>query len=100
MKNRIVSLGQYEDALFCYDEFLKSSNRDAEQQTLNAKRAIVMAINEELTARQREILLLYYFEGKSMVEIAKMLGINKSSVSRLISRAKLRIEKVLKYNFR
>ena len=100
MSKKCVSLGQYEDSIFSFDKFSEiEASIDAEQR-LSAEKAVVMAIDEELTDRQKEVLLLYYFEGKNIIEIAKMLGVNKSSVSRLLSRAKMRIEKVLKYNFR
>ncbi|MBR4283065.1 MAG: sigma-70 family RNA polymerase sigma factor [Clostridia bacterium] len=100
MSRKIVSLGQYEDNLFSLDRFYENDLKMNNEQRLNAENAVIMAIDEELTNKQREVLLLYYFEGKSTIEIAKMLGVNKSSVSRLLSRAKKRIEKVLKYNFR
>ena len=57
-------------------------------------------INEELTPRQRELIELYYRDEMSMTEIADMLGISKSTVSRTISRGKGRIRKCLKYNGR
>ena len=100
MSRKIVSLGQYEDNVFSLERFYENNIKMNNEEKSGAKNAVIMAIDEELTHKQREVLLLYYFEGKSTIEIAKMLGINKSSVSRLLSRAKMRIEKVLKYNFR
>lgn len=100
MSRKIVSLGQYEDNLFSLDRFYENNLKMNNEQKSSAENAVIMAIDEELTDKQRNVLLLYYFEGKSIIEIAKMLGVNKSSVSRLLSRAKMRIEKVLKYNFR
>ena len=100
MSRKIVSLGQYEENRFSVDRFYENNTKMNNEQRLSAENAVIMAIDEELTDKQREVLLLYYFEGKSTIEIAKMLGVNKSSVSRLLSRAKMRIEKVLKYNFR
>ena len=44
-------------------------------------------INEELTPRQRELIELYYRDEMSMTEIADMLGISKSTVSRSPSSA-------------
>ncbi len=100
MSRKLVSLGQYEDNIFSFDRFYQNNLKMNDDQHLTADKAVIMAIDEELTNKQREVLLLYYFEGKSTIEIAKMLGVNKSSVSRLLSRAKMRIQKVLKYNFR
>lgn len=51
----------------------------------------------ELTERQRQCLSMYYYGGLTMPEIASELGINKSSVSRAIGRAKTRIERSMKY---
>lgn len=58
-------------------------------------KALGGAIREGLTGRQREILLLYYYRGMTMKEIASMLGLNKSTVSRHISRAMNKIRKTL-----
>ncbi len=100
MSKKCVSLGQYEDSLFSFDKFNEIEINIDDEQKPSAEKAVIMAIDEELTERQRQVLLLYYFDGKNIIEIAKMLGINKSSVSRLLSRARMRIEKVLKYNFK
>ena len=55
------------------------------------------AMESELTSRQRQIMQLYFLEGEKMHEIAEELGLNKSTVSRTISRGKLRLQKCLKY---
>lgn len=62
-----------------------------------ASSLIGKVIAAELTERQRQCLSLYYFNGLTMPEIASELGINKSSVSRAIARAKMRIERSMKY---
>ena len=53
--------------------------------------------DRELTPRQREAILLCVFEGLTETEAAKRLGLNKSTVSRHIARAKKRIERSLRY---
>lgn len=57
-------------------------------------------MSEELTERQRELIELYYLEGRSMSEIAKMLGVCPSTVSRTVKRGRERIRKFFKYNGR
>lgn len=57
------------------------------------KEAIHKAVKEDLTERQRELIIMYYLEGKTMPEIADELKINKSTVSRTINRAVNRIKK-------
>jgi hypothetical protein len=48
------------------------------------KLAMWRLINEELTDRQSEVIRLYS-EGKTQMEIAKLLGVNQSSVTKSLS---------------
>lgn len=57
------------------------------------------AVAEELTPRQREMLHLYYYEQLNMVQIAARLGVNKSTVSRTLCRARHRLHHILQYSF-
>jgi RNA polymerase sigma factor (sigma-70 family) len=59
--------------------------------------ALKKAIKRELTERQQYILIEYYFKERSMTDIARELGITKSTVSRHISRSKERLKQSLKY---
>ena len=54
-------------------------------------------IREELTPLQREVLLAYYFQEKSITEIALDRGVNKSSVCRTLHRAEGKLRRYLKY---
>ena len=63
------------------------------------KKNIKTAITELLTSKQRTYLLAYYFEGLSMEEIAAREGVNKSTVSRTVKRARARLDRVLRYSF-
>lgn len=67
------------------------------QKIRSAVSLVGKVIASELTERQRQCLSLYYYGGLTMPEIASELGINKSSVSRAIGRAKARIERSMKY---
>ena len=62
------------------------------------QRNLACAIRNELTGRQREILLLYYSEGLKMYAIGERLGVNRSTVSRTLSRATKRLERALRYS--
>ena len=55
------------------------------------------AMESELTPRQMMVLKLYFIDGEKQCEIAQLLGVNKSTVSRTISRGKSRLHKCLKY---
>lgn len=54
-------------------------------------------IERELTSKQREIILAYYFQDKSIPDIAAERGIHKSSVCRCLQRAEKRVRHCLKY---
>ena len=54
-------------------------------------------IREELTELQREALLGYYFQEKTMTQIAQERGVNKSTICRTLHRAEARVRKCLKY---
>lgn len=72
---------------------------DNRQHLKLAQKALHEVIAQELTERQRELLLLYYFEQRTMVEIGETLGINKSTVSRTMARAKKRIYAHMRFYF-
>ncbi len=52
----------------------------------------------ELPAHYREILLLRYDNGYSVVELAQILGMTQSGVRKLIGRAKKKLECLLEEN--
>ena len=54
-------------------------------------------IRDELTDAQREVLLAYYFQEKSITEIALDRGVNKSTVCRTLHRAEGKLRRYLKY---
>lgn len=60
-------------------------------------RALRDAIENELTPRQREVLLMQFFERLSGREIARRLGITPSTVTRTQQRAKERLRKSLRF---
>ena len=68
-----------------------------DEQLARLRRNLRKARVQELTPRQQEVLALYYDEGMKMVEIARKLGIDPSTVSRTLSRAKARLYRCLRY---
>jgi DNA-directed RNA polymerase specialized sigma24 family protein len=44
-----------------------------------------------LTPRQREVAAMYYFEERTVEEVATALGVTKGAVSRCLSRARRRM---------
>ncbi len=56
-------------------------------------------ISGELTLNQRKCILLYYGERMKMKDIATEMGVGISTISRHIKKAKLRLEKTMRYYF-
>ena len=57
-----------------------------------------LAVQQELTPRQREILQMRFTGGMSITGIAKELGLNKSTVSRSLTRSVVRLYRSLRYS--
>ena len=54
-------------------------------------------IREQLTRIERETLTAYYFQEMNVEQIAKMRGVNKSTVSRTLHRAERKLQQYLRY---
>ena len=54
-------------------------------------------IKEELTPLQREALIAYYFQERTITDIARERGVNKSTVCRTLHRAEGKLRRYLKY---
>ena len=54
-------------------------------------------IEMELTQKQREVILAYYFQDKTIPQIAAERGIQRSSVSRGLRRAEKKVRLCLRY---
>lgn len=85
-----------------FDKKIAELSFDAENNSElieKVKKIMAKIIRNELTPRQRQTVSLYYYEGKGVTEIAQMLDLDVSTVSRTIKRARERIYKFLKYYF-
>jgi len=70
---------------------------DNSQEISRLKRNLIRCLREDITEKQRQVLLLYYAEGKNMREIGQFLGVDKSTVSRTIKRGEHRLRRCLRY---
>lgn len=60
-------------------------------------RRLRRVIEMELTQVQREVLIAYYFQEKTMAQIARERGVCRSSVCRTLHRAEDRVRRCLRY---
>lgn len=70
---------------------------DNSQEISRLKRNLIRCLREDVTSKQRQMMLLYYAEGKNMREIGECLGVDKSTVSRTIKRGERRLQRCLRY---
>ena len=83
-----------------YRRYLSDLGDDNTYEYSLLKRRLAKAMVEELTARQRQMTLMYFSEGLSMTEIAAELGVNVSTVSRTLKRARGRLHRCLRFGAR
>ena len=76
---------------------LSLSGGDNRPEIERMKRILLRAMRHELTERQRDCLTKYYLEGMKMKDIACELDLSKSTVSRHIKTAKLKLRQVASY---
>lgn len=79
--------------------WLRENAADNREQYERLKRNLRAAIRDDLTPRQRQMMEMYYFQKTSVPDIARELGINRSTVSRTLKRGRERIRRCLKYSF-
>lgn len=60
-------------------------------------RRLRRVIEMELTQVQREVLIAYYFQEKTMAQIARERGVCRSSVCRTLHRGEDRVRRCLRY---
>ena len=70
---------------------------DNSAQLGRVKKNLLRALKEDVTPRQRQMLLLYYGERMNMREMGERLGVDKSTVSRTIKRGEARLQRCLRY---
>ncbi len=76
------------------------SDEDSEEYLRYKKKVIqnvIKAIDKECTPRQKEVVSMFFYEQKTVTEIAEELGIEKSTVSRTLMRGMRHIQRALIY---
>ena len=77
--------------------YARQMSSDNSKEISRLKRNLIRALQEDVTPRQRQTLLLYYSDGLNMREIGERLGVDKSTVSRTIKRGERRLRRCLRY---
>ncbi|MBQ2971724.1 MAG: sigma-70 family RNA polymerase sigma factor [Ruminococcus sp.] len=64
---------------------------------MKMRQLLNIALKTELTDRQRECLEMYYYKNLKMVEIASLLSVSPSTVTRHIKAAQRKLKNLAKY---
>ena len=75
----------------------RQNAEDNSERLARLRRGLRQARERELTPRQRQMLELYFDRGMNIPQIAEELGLNRSTVSRTLRRAKDRLYRCLRY---
>lgn len=100
MRTKFLSLEDARDFLFGSDPSPESNPLSHPRKYSGekvAKAVFRIAIEQDLTDRQRECVMLYYVQGLTMDQVGERLGITKSVVYRHLERARTRLERALVY---
>lgn len=76
----------------------QGQQEDNRQQIRRLLVNLPLAVEEELTPRQRQLLRMHFTQGKRVTDIAQELGISKSTVSRTLARCTQRLYRTLRYS--
>ena len=78
-------------------QWQKDQSDDNHQRLERLNRYLPLAVKEELTPRQQQVLHMFFYEEKNVTAIARELSVNKSTVSRTLHRAQERLRRSLRY---
>lgn len=79
----------------CYDPFTPTQGDN--RMRLRRLRRYLPAAMEDLTERQKEMVRMHFFDDKTVSDIARELEVNRSTVSRCLSRAEKRLLRTLRF---
>ncbi len=99
MGNRSLFLDKFTESLVSVSNYNKDMFNGEDMNYKKMVGSLKSIVNGELTEKQRQCVWLYYGEMRKMKDIADELGIGISSVSRHIKKARLRVEKTMRYYF-
>ena len=66
--------------------YSRQMSADNSREISRLRHNLIRALREDVTEKQRKVLLLYYAEGYNMREIGEQMGVDKSTISRTIKR--------------
>ena len=74
-----------------------SEEANGSEQKLRLLAQLPTLIERELTERQRQIVIMHFYQNMGVSQIAQELDLNPSTVSRTLQRATQRLRHILRY---
>ena len=96
MKTKIIHFTDENTSTILFSSFVPSGTTNSESRR-KMKEIISKAIVTELTDMQRICLTEHYLNDKKQKEIASELGLNASTVSRHIAKARRKLQNIASY---
>lgn len=72
---------------------------DNDQRRRRLRHNLTVLMERELTPRQRDTVELFFFQKMRITDIAREMGLSKSTVSRTLQRALKRLYRYLQYTY-
>ena len=95
MPRGTLSLDEQMEELYLHSfDGLGEEENDNSASRAKMKEMLGKAMKKQLTDRQRQCLSMYYFENKKMEQISSELGLHKSTISRHITAARVKLQKL------
>ena len=95
MRRERMFLNDDNSDIIAYTLYQQGSSNRMERERM--KQILVRAIRRELTDRQRDCITMYYLEGMKMKDIAQVMHLSRSTVTRHIQSATRKLRKVASY---
>ncbi len=95
MRHNLLALTEKNVDFITYDSY--SSFGSNQGDIAKMKKVLSAAIKCELTPRQRECIVMYFYDNKKMHDIAFELSLSKSTVSRHIKAGVKKLKNIANY---
>ena len=96
---KFTRFNNFSDLIFSVKNFEQINSNNNSQKYRDMLKIIKKIIQNDLTQRQKECLIMYYKKNLNIIKISKILGICPSTVWRHIKISQKKIKNIIKYYY-
>ena len=96
---KFTRFNNFSDLIFSVKNFEQINSNNNSQKYRDMLKIIKKIIQNDLTQRQKECLIMYYKKNLKIIKISKILGICPSTVWRHIKISQKKIKNIIKYYY-